>query len=200
MEKWVAGEKWRTSNYSAGYLLYFILDAVIDDYYIYFDALHDDYEILELDILQNPVTGLLPRIMDMKHETISIRKALWPLREMVIQLDRHGLMPEGGNLYLRDIGDHVIQLIDNADNFRDLMNVALDIYLSSINNRTSDVMKVLTIFATLFMPLTFLTSLYGMNFQYMPELSLPWAYPALLGLLAVLVVIMLMFFRRRKWL
>jgi magnesium transporter len=199
LEKWMAGEKWRRSNYNAGYLLYSILDAIIDGYYVYLDAWQDDYEALEKDILHDPATGLLPRIMDMKHEAINIRKTLWPLREIVTQLNRQGLMPEGGGLYLRDIGDHVIQLIDSADGFRDLMNAALDIYLSSINNRTNDVMKVLTIFASLFMPLTFMTSLYGMNFQYMPELSFPWAYPALLGLLAALVVIMLMFFRRRRW-
>ena len=188
---------------TAGFLFYDILDVIIDSYYVYGEAVQDGYEELEERILAAPSRKrLLQEIMDMKHESLNLRKALWPLRDMVLRLERHEseLLPKTIAIYLRDIYDHVIQLSDSADSLRDLMSSAMDIYLSSVNNRINEVMKVLTILATLFMPLTFLTSLYGMNFEYMPELKIKWAYPALLGLMACLIIGMLCYFRHRKWL
>ncbi len=201
LEKRVTSINWRNNGYGAGYLLYAVLDVIIDHYYTFYEALQDEYEDMEMLALESPDTKTLQKILAMKHETIALRKALWPLREVLSQLERHEnkLMPKGITLYLRDIADHVLQLIETADSLRDLMSVTMDIYLSSTNNRINEVMKLLAIIATLFMPLTFLTSLYGMNFDFMPELHIWWAYPALLCLMLGLVAGMIIFFRRRKW-
>jgi magnesium transporter len=190
------------SDRGAGKVFYAILDTIIDSYYLYCDAVQESYEALEEKILTDPTRSLLQDIMSMKHESFHLLKALRALKEIAGSLQRRpsGLLPQNIDIYLRDLYDHVLQLNDMAEGLREIMSVALDIYLSSLNNRSNGVIKFLTIFATLFMPLTFLTSLYGMNFKYMPELEIVWGYPALLLMMALLVIVMLTFFRRRKWL
>ena len=137
----------------------------------------------------------------LKREMIFLRKAVWPLREVIGSLERgeSSLIKESTVIYLRDIYDHTIQVIDNIETFRDMLSGMMDIYLSSISNRMNEVMKVLTIIATLFIPLTFIVGLYGMNFKYMPELEWPWGYPLVLTLMLTVAVFMLIYFRRKRW-
>jgi len=133
---------------------------------------------------------------------IFLRKSVWPLREVVSVLERgeSPLILESTGIYLRDVYDHTIQVIDTIETFRDMISGMLDIYLSSISNRMNSVMKVLTIIATIFIPLTFIAGIYGMNFKYMPELEWRWGYFAVLALIGAIVVSMLGYFKRKKWL
>jgi len=133
---------------------------------------------------------------------IFLRKSVWPLRETISSLERTGcqLVQESTDVYLKDIYDHTIQVIDTIETFRDMLSGILDIYLSSISNRMNEIMKVLTIIATIFMPLTFLAGVYGMNFKHMPELAWHWGYFFLWGIMLAIAISMLIYFRRKKWL
>jgi magnesium transporter len=133
---------------------------------------------------------------------IFLRKSVWPLREVISGLERgeSALIQDTTLFYLRDVYDHTIQVMDTIETFRDMLSGMLDIYLSSVSNRLNAVMKVLTIIATIFMPLTFIAGIYGMNFKYMPELEWPWGYPLILLTMLAIAVFMLAFFRRKKWL
>ena len=137
-------------------------------------------------------------IHDLKRVLVGVRKAVWPLRELVLSLERaeSQLIATGTRPYLRDVYDHSIQVIDTVESFRDV----LDIYLTSVSNRMNEIMKVLTIMATIFIPLTFIAGIYGMNFENMPEIHWRWAYPALWGLMTAIAVGMIYFFRRKRWL
>jgi magnesium transporter len=133
---------------------------------------------------------------------ITLRKSVWPLREIISGLQRSGtaLIKDTTSIYLRDLYDHTIQVIDTVETLRDLVSGMLDIYLSSVSNRMNEVMKVLTIFASIFIPLTFIAGVYGMNFQYMPELSWRWGYFGILSLMLAVGVVMLFYFRSKRWL
>lgn len=132
---------------------------------------------------------------------IFLRKSVWPLREVINGLERgeSPLIKKATGIFLRDVYDHTIQVIDTVETFRDMLSGMLDIYLSSISNRMNEVMKVLTIIATIFIPLTFIVGLYGMNFKYMPELQWPWGYPAIWVIMIAIVVVMAVYFRRKRW-
>jgi magnesium transporter len=153
-------------------------------------------------VLTDPGPETLQDIQQAKREMIFFRKSVWPLREAVGILEREDspLITESVRPYLRDIYDHTIQVIDTIETFRDLISGTLDVYLSSVSNRMNGVMKVLTIIATIFIPLTFLAGIYGMNFKYMPELEWRWAYFALWGIMLLLAALMLAAFKRKKWL
>ncbi len=144
----------------------------------------------------------MPTIHRLKSELLFVRKAVWPLREVIggLQRGESPLFQEATHIYVRDVYDHTIQVIDTVETFRDIVSGLLDIYLSTVSNRMNEVMKVLTIIATMFIPLTFFTSLYGMNFQYMPELQWQWGYPLVWVIIIVISAGMLVYFRRRKWL
>jgi magnesium transporter len=133
---------------------------------------------------------------------IYMRKAVWPLREVVAGLERSEspLIRKSTHPYLRDVYDHAIQVMDAVETLRDMLSGMLDIYLSSLSNRMNEVMKVLTIFASIFAPLTFIAGVYGMNFRYLPELTWRWAYPALWLVMLTIGLVMLWFFRRKRWL
>jgi magnesium transporter len=133
---------------------------------------------------------------------ILLRKSVWPLREVIGALMRGepSLISESVTVYLRDVHDHTIQVIDTIETYRDLISGMLDIYLSSVSNRMNEVMKVLTIIATVFIPLTFIAGLYGMNFRYMPELEWRWGYPLVWLVMLIVGVLMVLYFRRKKWL
>ena len=150
----------------------------------------------------DPNPNTLQAIHELKRELIFLRKSVWPLREVIGALERgeSPLFRDSSLIYLRDVYDHTIQIIDTVETFRDMVSGMLDIYLSSISNRMNEVMKVLTIIATVFIPLSFLVGLYGMNFNYMPELQWKWGYPALWLVIICVVAGMLTFFRRKKWL
>jgi len=153
-------------------------------------------------LVTRPTTETLKTIHQLKREMIFLRRAVWPLREVVSGLERGGslLMKESTRIYLRDVYDHTIQVIDTIETFRDMISGMLDIYLSSISNRMNAVMKVLTIIATIFMPLTFIAGIYGMNFKYMPELEWRWGYPVVWLVVIFIGISMLIYFKKKRWL
>jgi magnesium transporter len=186
----------------ADYLTYALIDAVVDHYFLLLENLSDQIEALEDELVTQPTPDTLGRIHHFKREMLLLRKAVWPLRELLNHLmrDENPLIGNETRLYLRDVYDHTIHILDTIETLRELLVSMLDLYLSSINNRMNDVMKTLTLIATIFMPLTFIAGVYGMNFAFMPELSYPWAYPAVIGFMLCVAVGLLLYFRRRHWL
>lgn len=191
----------------SGYLAYALIDTIVDHYFVMLEVLGDDMEDLEGRVVEEPEPETVQDIHRMKRELLFLRKSVWPLREVLNALMRHEEAPfdEDVQPYLRDVYDHTIHVIDTMETLREMVSGMLDIYLSSVNNRMSEVMKVLTIIATIFIPLTFVAGIYGMNFDpeasplNMPELAWGWGYPAtLLGMLAISIV-MLIYFRRKDW-
>jgi magnesium transporter len=184
------------------YLAYALVDVVVDNYFLILESLEDQIEALEDAVLSSPGPETVETIHDLKRIMVTLRKGVWPLRELLVGLERSesDLISPDVIPYLRDIYDHSIQVIDTVESFRDVLSGYLDIYLTSVSNRMNEIMKVLTIMATIFIPLTFIAGIYGMNFDYMPELKWPWAYPTLMGVMALVGGGMLWFFRRKKWL
>jgi len=194
--------KGRIRKMGADYLTYALIDTIVDSYFIILEKLEEKIESMEEELVTNPTPETLQAIHHLKREMIFLRKSVWPLREVVSLLERGEsvLINESTDIYLRDVYDHTIQVIDTIETSRDILSGMLDIYLSSISNRMNQVMKVLTIIATIFIPLTFIAGIYGMNFKYMPELEWFWAYPLILGTMIVIGILMLVYFRRKKWL
>ncbi len=198
----IAKSKGRIRKTGADYLAYALMDAIVDNYFIVLEKLGETIESIEDDLIQKPAPETLQIIHNLKREAISLRKSVWPLREVISGMDRAEttLIRKPTRIYLRDVYDHTIQVIDTIESFRDLISGMLDIYLSSVSNRMNEVMKVLTIFAAIFIPLTFIAGIYGMNFANMPELSWQWGYPAALAVMAIVAIILLFYFKRKKWL
>jgi magnesium transporter len=194
--------KGRVRKMGADYLAYSLLDAIVDYYFVILEKLGDRVEFLEEELVTNPKTQTLQEIHHLKSEMIFLRKAVWPLREVIGALERgeSPLIQKATSVYLRDVYDHTIQAIDTVETFRDMVSGMLDIYLSSVSNRLNAVMKVLTIIATVFMPLTFLAGVYGMNFRHMPELEWKWGYPLIWAVMIGIGAVMLIYFKKRKWL
>lgn len=186
----------------ADFLLYSLMDAIVDYYFVILEDLAERIEVLEEEVIAGPGRKTVVKIQHLKRETIFLRKSVWPLREVLGRLERRESPLVRGEtvIYLRDVYDHSIQIIETVETFRDLLSEVLDIYLSAIGNRTNEVMKVLTIIATIFMPLTFIAGVYGMNFRYMPELEWHWGYPAVLLLMLLVSLGMGIFFRCKRWL
>ena len=186
----------------ADYLAHALLDGIVDGYFVILDRLGERIDLLEEALIGRPSPATLRAIQTLKREMILLRRSVWPLREMIGSLGRNGspLIREPSLLYFRDVYDHAVQVIDTIETYRDTLSGMLDIYLSSISNRMNEIMKVLTIIATVFMPLTFLAGVYGMNFKHMPELEWSYGYFALWGVMILVAMIMLIFFRRKKWL
>ena len=196
------GAKCRIRKHGADYLAYALMDAVVDGYFSILETIGDELEEMEQELMVAPSPQTLNRIHHFKREMILLRKSVWPLRELIAALQRgeSELIGETTAIYLRDVYDHTIQVVDTVETFRDLIAGMLDLYLSSISNRMNEVMKVLTIIATIFIPLTFLAGIYGMNFEYMPELKWRWGYFGLWGVMLLVAAGLLVFFRRKKWL
>lgn len=197
----IRNAKGRIRKMGPDYLAYSLLDAVVDNYFSILEKFGEKIEGMEEDLVANPAPQTLQAIHDLKRDAIFLRKSVWPLREVAGGLDRSEsiLIKKETHIFLRDVYDHTIQVIDTIETFRDMVSGMLDIYLSSVSNRMNEVMKVLTIFAAIFIPLTFMAGVYGMNFEFMPELKWKWGYFALLGLMAVVGFGMLFHFRRKKW-
>jgi magnesium transporter len=183
-------------------LAYALVDAIVDHYFVVLEKIGEQIEELEDELVADPDADTLGTIHRIKRELVILRKSIWPLREVLggLQRGEAELFHESTAVYLRDVYDHTIQVIDTVETFRDLVGGMLDIYLSSVSNRMNEVMKVLTVIATIFIPLTFVAGIYGMNFAYMPELGWRGGYFAVLGLMLVIVLLMVAYFRRRKWL
>ena len=193
--------KSRLIKQGADYLAYTLMDAIVDHYFIVLEKLGEQIEFLEEELITDPEPRTLQSIHELKRELIFLRKSVWPLREVIGSLERgeSPLFHKSTLIYLRDVYEHTIQIIDTVETFRDMVSGMLDIYLSSVSNRMNEVMKVLTIIATVFIPLSFIVGLYGMNFSYMPELQWKWGYPMVWGVIIAVVVGMLSYFRRKKW-
>jgi magnesium transporter len=190
------------------YLAYALLDAVVDHYFLILEKLGEKIEGLEEDLLTNPTTETMQSIHNLKREMIFLRKSVWPLREVVNSLEKgeSKLIKKSTKIYLRDVYDHTIQVMDSVESFRDVLSGMLDLYLSVISNKMNEVMKVLTIIATIFIPLTFIAGIYGMNFNpeaspfNMPELNWHFGYPAVWLVMILIGLTMLGFFKNKKWL
>lgn len=183
------------------YLGYTLLDAVVDNYFLILEKLGENIESLEEELVINPTTETLGEIYRLKREMIFLRRAVWPLRELIANLARgeYLLIKESTRMYFRDVHDHTIYVIDTIETFRDMLSGILDIYLSSINNKLNAVMKILTIITTIFMPLSFIAAIYGMNFKYMPELEWRWGYFMVWAIMGVIGGSMVFYFRKKRW-
>ncbi|MEO5588172.1 MAG: magnesium/cobalt transporter CorA [Gemmatimonadaceae bacterium] len=183
------------------YLAYALIDTIIDGYYPVLEQVGERLEGLEEKALATAQKSTLREIYDTKRQLLNLRRAVWPQREAVNSMirDESPLITPAVRIYLRDCYDHTVQLIDVTETFRELCGNLLDLYMSSVSMRTNDVMKLLTIMSSIFIPLTFLAGIYGMNFDRIPELHVPWAYPALLLLMGVIGIGMLFMFWKIGW-
>jgi magnesium transporter len=198
----ITSNKGRIRKMGADYLAYAIIDSIVDNYFVVLEKLGEQVEFLEEELVTNPTPVTLQTIHELKREMLFLRKSVWPLREVVGALERGGsrLITESTGVYWRDVYDHTVQVIDAVETLRDMLSGILDIYLSSMSNRMNEIMKVLTIIATIFIPLTLITGIYGMNFRYMPELQWHWGYFMVWAVMLTVGISMVAYFRRRKWL
>lgn len=182
--------------------MYALVDALVDQYFGVLEALGEQIETLQERVVSNPQPETLHEIHALKRQLLLVRRSVWPLREAVHGLSRaeSPYLRESTRIFFRDVYDHVIQIADTVETLREMVSASLDIYLSSVSNRLNAVMRVLTVITTIFMPLSFIASIYGMNFEHMPELKWPWGYPLILGVMGVVAIGMLAGFRKRKWL
>ena len=194
--------KGRLRKQGPDYLAYALVDAIVDNYFFVLEKLGERVEVLEEELVTNPDQETLHEMHALKREMIYVRRSVWPLREVISGLERaeSPLIKQTTGIFLRDVYDHTIQVIDTVETYRDMLSGMLDIYLSSVSNRMNQVMKVLTIIATIFIPLTFMVGVYGMNFQHMPELGWRWGYPLLWVAMLGVAAAMLVFFKKKKWL
>ncbi|HEY0030971.1 MAG TPA: magnesium/cobalt transporter CorA [Bacteroidia bacterium] len=194
--------KGRIRKMAADYLAYALIDAVVDCYFNILEKIGDKIELLEEEVVAEPTKETMQQLHYMKREMIFVRKAVWPMRELIGNLERSEteLINPGTDIYLRDVHDHTIRVIDTVETYRDLLSGMMDIYLSSVSNKMNEVMKVLTIITTIFVPVTFIAGVYGMNFDFMPELRAKWGYPITLGVMFTVIAILLLYFRKKKWL
>ena len=186
----------------ADYLAYCLLDSIVDHYYLLLEKLEERIEPLEESVVEDAQPQQMRIIQELKREMIFLRRSLWPTREMISRLSRQSVVriSDETRVFLRDLYDHVIHIIEILESLQELLSGTMEIYLSSISNRMNGIMKVLTIISTIFIPLTFIAGVYGMNFVFMPELSVWWAYPLTLVGMGVIAVGMIRFFRRKGWL
>jgi len=184
----------------ADYLIYALIDVIIDNYFVIMEKIGKRLDEIEEQLVENPKPETLQAIHLMKREVLTLRKMIWPSRNVINGLQREGsYFNDITQIYLRDIYDHIISIIDTFENYRDIIAGMLDIYLSSISNKMNEIMKILTIISTIFIPLSFLAGFYGMNFIYMPELRSPIAYPIVIILMICVGILMLSYFRKKSW-
>jgi magnesium transporter len=183
------------------YLAYALLDAIVDSYFAILERLGDRIETLDELLIEQPGPRAVQEIHELKRDLILYRKSAWPQRDVLASLmrDESKLVQERTRVFLRDVYDHTVQVIDTLETFRDMVSGMLDVYLSNVSNRMNEVMKILTIMATIFMPLTLIAGIYGMNFKYIPELEWHLGYPIVLGVMVVIGVGMLASFKKRRW-
>ncbi|MGZ5008332.1 MAG: magnesium/cobalt transporter CorA [Methylobacter sp.] len=197
----LSNDKSHIRTLGTDYLTYVIMDTIVDEYFALQDSFDELIETVEDDLLTNPSAQTLNTIQKIKRELIFLRRSVSPMREMLasIQRSESQLLHEKTKRYFGDIYDHVIRVSEAMESYRDLIAGMLDIYLSSVSNKMNETMKVLTVFASIFIPLTFIAGVYGMNFEYMPELKWRWGYPALWGVFIGVTVFLLRFFKKKKW-
>ncbi len=194
-------KKGRIRDMGNDYMAYCLIDTIIDNYFPVLEKFGDLTDNLEQQILEDSEKNTLIEINSLKRELILLRRSIWPLREVINSLhrDESKIFTEQTKAYLRDVHDHTLQVIDNIEALRDVTSGMVDMYLSTVSNKMNEVMKVLTIIATIFIPLTFIAGIYGMNFQYFPELSWRYGYFIVWGIMILVVATMLVYFRKKKW-
>jgi magnesium transporter len=192
----------RLRNSDASFLAYSLMDAIVDSCFPILETYSDRAQELEDLILEHSQPDLLSKIHQFKKDLLLLRWVIWPMREVVSTLQRepHECVSETTRVYLRDLYDHVVQIIDLVETYREIASDLIETYMSSVSNRMNEIMKVLTLIGTIFIPLTFLAGVYGMNFHYLPELDQVWAYPAFWVVCIVTAGVMVLVFRRRHWL
>jgi magnesium transporter len=199
----ITNAKGRIRNNGPDYLLYALLDAIIDQYFEVADGIGDKIELLEDELFQaQPSDDITFEIQELKRTILRIRRAVFPLREVISRLEKQDseLIEEKTRNYLRDLYDHIIQVSENIDIYREMTWGLMDMYMTTISNKMNEVMKVLTIMASIFIPLTFIAGIYGMNFEYIPELQWEYSYFVLWGIMIIIFLSMLYYFRKKKWL
>lgn len=191
----------RIRQLGADYLAYALVDVVVDEYFAVLERLDERGDSLEDQVLARPTPETLRDVHQLKRALVEFRHSLWPLRELVLRVEREStpLIDPSVLIFYRDIYDHTVQMIETVESLRDVVAGMLDIYLSSVSYRLNEIIKVLTLFSTIFMPLTFIVGVYGMNFRFLPELEYRWSYPALWVLMIGISITMLLYFRRRRW-
>lgn len=183
------------------FLAYVIIDAIVDNYFTILEKVDDQLDILEEELVNHPSSYTLYKIQIAKRQIVLLRRSIWPTREVISRFLRVEtlIIDPSTRVFMQEVYDHTIQAIDTIESFRDIVGGLLDIYLSTMSQRLNEIMKVLTVVATIFYPLSFITGIYGMNFDYMPELHSQWAYPTVLSAMVIAAGSMLYFFRRRQW-
>ncbi|MFA5337585.1 MAG: magnesium/cobalt transporter CorA [Candidatus Omnitrophota bacterium] len=197
----IKNSRGRIRKMGADYLAYALVDAIVDHYFKILDEFGEKIEFLEEEIITRPDQLVLKEIYHLKREIIFLRKVIFPLKEMLRSLERSDspLIKEPTRIYFRDIYDHVIQVADSMEMFREMLTGMVEAYLSSLSNKMNEVMKVLTVIATIFMPLTFVTGIFGMNFRYIPGLERVWGFPIAIVLMLAIGIYMLRYFRKKTW-
>ena len=192
----------RVRKKGSDYLAYCLVDVIVDHYFMVLERIGDEIEDIELLLVEDMEQVTLQRLHVMKRNLIFLRKSLWPLREVAAQLERTDSrhITADTRMFLRDVTDHTLQVIDTLETYRDMVSGLFDIYMTMASNRMNEVMKVLTIIATIFIPLTFIAGVYGMNFKYMPELEWKWGYPASVAIMVLVAIVMLYYFKKKRWL
>ena len=198
LEKSIGKIRERKSDYIA----YTLIDAIIDYYYVIMEKIGTQSEELEEELMYNPTPNTLQIIYALKREMIILRKSIWPMREVIDRFERmqSEIIQESTRTYLRDVYNHSVQVMDNIEGLREMIGGMLDTYLSSIGNKMNEVMKTLTIIASIFIPITFLAGIYGTNFSYVPELEWEGSYFVMIGVMLIIVLVMILWFRNKKWL
>ncbi len=193
--------KGRLRKLGSDYLCYALLDAIVDNYFVVLEDMGEKIEEYEEELLADPTPETLHKIHKLRGDIIYLRRSIWPLREVINEILRGDIsqISEATEMFYRDVYDHTIQVMDTIETFRDVISGMLDMYLSSISNKMNEVMKVLTMIATIFIPITFVAGIYGMNFEIMPELKWPWAYPAVWGVIILITAVMAIYFKKKRW-
>jgi magnesium transporter len=196
------GGKGRLRQSGADSLCHALIDAVVDHYFAVLEAVGEKIEALQQVVVADPKPETLGDIHALKRQLLFLRRAVWPLRDVMNSLSRSDcpFLQHSTKVFFRDVHDHLVQIVDTIETLREMVSASLDIYLSSVSYRLNAVMRVLTVITTIFMPLSFIASIYGMNFEHMPELKSAWGYPLVLGVMAAVGVGMLMVFRKKHWL
>ncbi|MDO5608440.1 MAG: magnesium/cobalt transporter CorA [Capnocytophaga sp.] len=201
LRKRLQNEKSPIRKRTSDYLLFGILDAIVDTYFVILDTISEQAEDIEDEIINDPKEGMVMQIQNLKKDAITLRKSIYPAREVVSKLEKsdHRLIKTATSPYFRDLFEHTIHIVETLDTYRDMLWGLTDTYMGSMSNKMNNVMRLLTIISTIFIPLTFIVGLYGMNFEYMPELHYRWAYPVVWMVMIGITVWMIFFFKRKKW-
>jgi magnesium transporter len=192
----------RLRSNDASFLVHSLLDAIVDHCFPILEFYGDRLEDAEAEVLQRPTPAAIQDIHTLKRELLLLRRAVWPMREVIsaLQREQHACMSDATRTYMRDVYDHTVQIIDIVETYREMATGLTETYMSAMSQRLNEVMKVLTVIGTIFIPLTFLAGVYGMNFKHFPEIEWVWGYPVFWGICVVTVVTMVVWFRRREWL